>query len=214
MLIALVMDNKHNWFYPRLTELAAKIRAQGHECVIVLSDPPGVAAGTDIAFYLGHEGYIGKTSRAKSKHNIVVHASDLPKGKGMSPATWQIIEGKNIIPVTLFEVAPGFDTGDYYLKDRVKLDGTELLEEWQSKLGECIERMMLRFIADSGRLRARKQRGRSTVYRRRTPADSELDVNRTLKSQFNLLRVADNERYPAYFRHKGRTYLLKVYGQP
>ena len=29
-----------------------------------------------------------------SKHNIVVHGSNLPKGRGMSPITWQILEKK------------------------------------------------------------------------------------------------------------------------
>ena len=26
-------------------------------------------------------------------HNLVVHESDLPFGKGMSPFTWQVVEG-------------------------------------------------------------------------------------------------------------------------
>ena len=38
-----------------------------------------------------------------SKHSLVVHSSNLPQGKGWSPMTWQIIEGKNKITNTLFE---------------------------------------------------------------------------------------------------------------
>ena len=27
-------------------------------------------------------------------HNIVIHANDLPRGKGWSPLTWQVLEEK------------------------------------------------------------------------------------------------------------------------
>ena len=35
-----------------------------------------------------------------NKNNIVVHASDLPKGRGFSPMSWQILEGKNKIKLS------------------------------------------------------------------------------------------------------------------
>ena len=31
------------------------------------------------------------------------------------------------------------------------------------------------------------------------------------KSQFNLLRIVDNELYPANFKYKNKTYLVKIY---
>lgn len=210
MKVNIVMDNKNNWFYPRRVGLIRRIKELGHTCAFY-SHMRKVPRGSDVTFYLGHEGYIGQSVREKSRHNIVVHASDLPKGKGMSPATWQILEGKRTIPVTLFEVAPGFDTGDYYFKRKVILNGGELIDEWQEKLGRCIEEMMLRFVREESVLRLKKQRGKGSVYRRRTPADSELDPRRSIAEQFNLLRVVDNQRYPAFFRHKKSTYVIKIY---
>lgn len=210
MKVNIVMDNKNNWYYPRTGSLAKAIKRLGHSCELHHSQKQ-VPAGSDVTFYLGCEDYIKRSSRAKSRHNIVVHAGDLPKGKGMSPATWQILENKNKIPVTLFEVAPGFDTGDYYLKDSFVLDGTELIGEWQDKLGGCIDRMIIKFLKNIKRMKLLKQKGRATAYKRRGPDDSELDINKSIKSQFNLLRVVDNERYPAFFKHMGRKYVIKIY---
>jgi len=204
------MDNKNNWYYGRTSGLINQIKKLGHTCKLY-ENQKQVPQNSDVTFYLGHEGYITKEHRSKSKYNIVVHASDLPKGKGMSPTTWQILENKNKIPVTLIEVADGFDAGDYYLKDSFKLDGTELINDWQDKLGACIDNMIIKFLKNINKIKPIKQKGRSTVYRRRREDDSELDINKSIKSQFNLLRVVNNERYPAFFKYKNNKYILKIY---
>ena len=55
---------------------------------------------------------------------------------------------------------------------------------------------------------AQPQCGEASFYQRRRPADSELDPNRSLVAQFNMLRVVDNQRYPAFFYAHGRRYIL------
>ncbi len=45
---------------------------------------------------------------------------------------------------------------------------------------------------------------------RRTPLDSQLDPGKSLAEQFDLLRVVDNERYPAFIYHRGKRYLIKI----
>ena len=61
----------------------------------------------------------------------MVHESDLPEGRGMSPFTWQILEGKSVIPVTLLEATKELDAGKVYGKINVKLNGSELIDEWR-----------------------------------------------------------------------------------
>ena len=46
---------------------------------------------------------IEKEFLSKHKHNIAVHESSLPKGRGWAPLFWQILEGKNTMPIVLFE---------------------------------------------------------------------------------------------------------------
>ena len=55
-----------------------------------------------------------------------------------------------------------------------------------------------------------KQSGVETFYKKRGPDDSALDVNKTIIEQFNLLRTVDNEKYPAFFIHKGKKFLVKI----
>ena len=54
------------------------------------------------------------------------------------------------------------------------------------------------------------QNGDETIYQKRTPKDSELDINKSLYEQFNLLRVVDNESYPAFFTINGHKFFLKI----
>ena len=42
-------------------------------------------------------------------------------------------------------------------------------------------------------------KGKATYFKKRTPEDSKININKSLKSQFNLLRVCDEKNYPAFF---------------
>jgi len=210
MNINIIIDNKNSWFYEKIGRLKKGIKKVGHNSR-VLSDASNIKDKSFISFFLSCEKYITSEIRRRSKYNIVVHASDLPKGKGMSPTSWQILEGENKIIVTLFEVADKIDAGDYYLKNFFLLDGTELLNEWQEKLYQCMEKMILYFISNEATLKPIKQKGKSSLYPRRRPEDSELNLSKSLKSQINLLRVVDNEKYPAFFKYKNKKYILKIF---
>lgn len=54
----------------------------------------------------------------------------------------------------------------------------------------------------------------SSHCRRCRPADSQLDPERSLAEQFNLLRVVVNQRYSAFFDWHGRRYVLQVQPEP
>ena len=147
----------------------------------------------------------------KNKHNLVVHESNLPKGKGWSPLTWQILEGSNEIPIVLFEATKDVDSGDIYLKDVIKLNGYELIDEIREKQATKTKELVLKFLELYPNVLPLKQKGKETFYRRRTPEDSKLKIDKSLKEQFSLLRVVDNDKYPAFFVYKGHTYVLKIY---
>ncbi len=53
------------------------------------------------------------------------------------------------------------------------------------------------------------QEGERIYYPRRTPHDSELDINKTIAEQWNLIRACDNEAYPSFFIINGNKYTLK-----
>ncbi len=148
----------------------------------------------------------------KSRHTLVVHESDLPQGRGWSPLSWQIIEGKNNIPVTLFEAAAEIDSGPIYSRTTLHFQGDELVDELRTKQAEASFELCLNFILDypESAAHARPQQGEADYYNRRTPSDSRLDPEKSLREQLNLLRTVDNERYPAYFEIGGTRYTVKI----
>ena len=45
---------------------------------------------------------------------------------------------------------------------------------------------------------------------KRTPEDSELDPHKSIAEQFELMRVADSDRFPCFFNFRGFKYLLFI----
>ncbi|MFA7314332.1 MAG: formyltransferase family protein [Candidatus Magasanikbacteria bacterium] len=208
MLITLLLDNKKSWFYPYAEDLKKKIEEKGNHVYLVHSVDE-VEVG-DFAFFLSCEKIIKKDIRTKNKYNIVVHSSALPKGKGWSPLTWQILEGKNKITNTLFEAVDKVDAGVIYMQNEMEFCGDELLNELHEIQGRSINQLILEFISLYPLIDGKKQVGDETFYERRTSSSSELNIDKSIKEQFNLLRVVDNELYPAYFLYKGNRYILTI----
>ncbi len=46
---------------------------------------------------------VKKNDLDRHQHNLVIHPSNLPQGKGRASLAWQILEGKNEIPIVMFE---------------------------------------------------------------------------------------------------------------
>ncbi|MFC5405013.1 formyltransferase family protein [Cohnella soli] len=205
-----VVSDRRNWVNDYVAAWLPSLKKFAKE-VVWTHDVADLTDG-DIAFFLGCEQIVPQDLLAKNTHNLVVHASDLPKGKGWSPLTWRILEGDNDIPVVLFEAAERVDDGPIYLRERIAFNGTELIDEMRTALAMTTIKLCNRFLDEypgvvSG---AEMQLGESSYYRRRTPSDSKLDPDRSIREQFRLMRVADNDRYPCFFDLDGCTYEIKV----
>ncbi len=210
MKICIVVDNPLSWFVPFAEKLKKNLGQFG--TVDLLSDSKDIPHANDVAFLLSCEKKVTSEILHRSRSNIVVHASELPKGKGMSPLTWQILEGKNRIPITLFEAVEAIDAGPVYIIGYVDFIGNELLHEMQNSVGVKIMEMCETFLNDWPQILSNgiAQNGEPSFYKKRTPGDSRLDPQKSLSEQFNLLRVVDNDRYPAFFEWNGRRYNLKI----
>lgn len=97
------------------------------------------------------------------------------------------------------------DAGPIHLKTSINLNGAELVNEWRQLQAEATINLCLQWVDNYQDLinSAYPQKGVASYYRRRRPADSQLDPERTLAEQFDLLRVVDNDRYPAFFEWRG-----------
>ena len=167
--------------------------------------------GGDILFLISCTEIIGPELRTKYKHSLVAHASAVPDGRGWSPHIWQIVEGKNSIPVTLLEAEDEVDSGAIWNQLTVHLEGHELYDEIYSKLNEVILQLMDSAVENVGTVRPRAQEsGEPTYYRRRTPEDSRLDPNESIAEQFELLRVADPDRFPCFIEYRGKQFSVTL----
>lgn len=203
--IQLLADNPNSWIIPYAKELERRLQAAKYDAKLIYNHSE-VKKG-DVLCLLSCEKLFSNLDL--NKFNLVVHESDLPQGKGWSPVTWQVLEGKKKIPITLFEAEKSVDSGVIYLKDYIHLEGHELNTEIKHLQGDATIQIIMKFLKEKPQ--GTPQEGESTFYPRRRVSDSELDLNKTIEEQFDLLRVCDNERYPAFVIKDGIKYLFKIY---
>jgi UDP-2,4-diacetamido-2,4,6-trideoxy-beta-L-altropyranose hydrolase len=205
-----IVSDRNSWINGYIAELVDGWRSLGHTVEWV--HDVKFAPNGDISFFLGCSQIADKNILFRNTHNLVVHESALPRGRGWSPLTWQIIEGKREIPITLFEASDILDSGKIYLTDVLEYDGSELIDKLRYSQAQKTIFMCRKFVNQYPEiiLRAHNQEGEASYYAHRKKEDSELDVDKSLKEQFNLLRVVDNKNYPAFFKLYGKKYVIKI----
>jgi len=209
MTISIISD-KNSWINNFIPKFIKKLELKNHR-IFWYHEIKDVENG-EICFLLGCSQIMSKDLIKKNRSNIVVHESDLPKGKGWSPLTWQIIDNKNKIPITLIEVDNKIDSGKIYLQESMLFKGHELIDEMRYVQSTYTFNLCLEFIDRYPTIleKGKDQKGRSSFYKKRLPVNSQLMPKKTISEQFNLLRTIDNNRYPAYFFHMGKKYIIKI----
>ena len=165
----------------------------------------------DLLFLVSCSELIKAEKRNRYRHALVIHASDLPDGRGWSPHVWDVLLGKTNLTVSLINAEDSVDTGDIWKQEHIDLRGNELYDELNSLLFKA-EIDLITWACthiDTAHCTPQVQRN-AEYYRKRTPADSEVDVNSSIAEQFNLLRVCDPNRFPAFFKFKGKRFKLTI----
>jgi len=206
-LITILVDND-SWILGYAEELVDKIQLLGFHAKLV-RDQEQVEPGW-VNFMLGCVKIVSLDVLRRNKHNLVVHESNLPKGKGFAPMSWQILQGNTEIPICLLEAEQQVDSGKIWLRDIIELNGTELCDEWRNLQGVKTIEICFKFLVEYENLTPCQQVGEESFYRRRGSSDSELDINKSIKEQFNLLKITDNNDYPAFFEINGIRYKLGI----
>jgi len=205
--VNVLVDNE-SWVLPYAQQLVDWCTEQSLSASLVCDQ--NNLGECDVSFFLGCVELVSNENLAKSQLNLVVHESDLPHGKGFAPVAWQILEGRHEVPVCLLEATEEADSGLVWLRDIIVFDGTELCAQWRHLQGEVTLRLCKKFLQNYATLQPNPQIGAETRYSRRRPRDSELDVDRSIAEQFELLRVVDNKHYPAFFKHRNKTYKIEI----
>ena len=211
MKINILLDTEDSFLHDYTEDLIKNIKKIGHE-VYFFKDHKKIQKG-DILFLLGCKTILKKKHLALNKNNIVVHPSKLPKARGSASLIWEILKGENEIVITLFEANEDIDKGDIYLQESIRFNGYELSDEIRRIQALKTMELVLKYVKAHKKLISKKQIGKGSYYRKRTIKDSELNIDKSLREQFNHLRVVDNKRYPAYFIYNNNKYILKIFRQ-
>lgn len=167
--------------------------------------------GGDILFLIACSEIITADVRERYRASLVVHASDVPRGRGWSPHLWQILEGRNRITVTLLEAEDSVDSGAIWEQHELQFQGHELFDEINTLLYETVINLMDFALENIDKVEPRAQGGQEpSYYPRRTPEDSRIDPDKSIAEQFDLLRIADPDRYPAFLDIRGQRYEIQL----
>lgn len=204
MKISILCTNKNHPIFPQL-ESWQHHNASEHEVELV--DSRKLLSGGDLLILISCSEIIGQDIRDRYQKTLVIHASDLPKGRGWSPHIWQVIEGKKEIMVSLLEAENAVDSGAIWSKKSFSLEGHELWDEINEKLFAVEVELMNFAVENFDIVNPKSQKDiEPSYYPKRNPDNSKIDPRKSIDEQFDLLRVCDPERYPAYFELRGYRY--------
>jgi len=188
----------------------AKRNSQDHDIELVRKKSE--LSGGDILFLVSCGEIISAVERARYSVCLILHASDLPRGRGWSPHIWELAAGASHITLSVLEAEDKVDSGRIWKKVRILVPPTALWEEINHLLFTAEIQLIDFALASYGRIHPEEQPRdlEPTYYRKRSPEDSRIDPQKSLAEQFNLIRVCDPCRFPAFFDYQGERFALKV----
>ncbi|NMM06000.1 hypothetical protein [Polaromonas sp.] len=168
--------------------------------------------GGALLFLISCSEIVSEVDRSSYAKTLVIHASDLPLGRGWSPHIWQILGGATEVTVTLLEAENKVDTGAIWKKVQINVGNDALCDEINHAIFKA-ELMLMDFAVENCEVIKPTPQSATippTYLPRRTPADSKIDPEKSIQDQFNLIRVCDPERFPAYFELHGHKYIIRL----
>lgn len=155
---------------------------------------------------------VNENTRDRFANTLVFHASDLPKGRGWSPYVWDIINGADHITLCLIEAGDRVDTGRVWVKQRIDVAKTDLAADVNSAMFAAMFDLILAVIHTPSCFTPIEQDASitPTYYAKRTPEDSRIDLDKNLREQYDLIRMCDPVRYPAFFEVDGTRFTIRL----
>jgi|SRR3990167_3990919 len=158
----------------------------------------------DVLLYYGWSEIISK-GIYKNKLCLILHPSPLPKYRGGSPIQHQIINGEVKSAITICRVTDKLDSGGIYSQTPFSLEGSlNDIFDRIVKIGTRDTVKVLKQLAAKTIKLIPQDENKATVYKRRTPGESELFPEdfrtESAKDLYNFIRAL-NDPYPnAYIK--------------
>lgn len=209
MKVSIICSNPS---HPVNSYLSAWVKRHGQDHDIEVVRKKNELTGGDILFLVSCSEIVSANDQALYGVCLVLHASDLPRGRGWSPHIWELVAGASHITLSLLEAKDKVDTGRIWQKVHISISPTALWDEINHQLFTTEIQLMDFALASYGQIQPKEQFTdvMPTYFRQRTPQDSCIDPYQSLASQFDLIRVCDPHRFPAFFEYRGQRFALKL----
>jgi methionyl-tRNA formyltransferase len=148
----------------------------------------------DFVFFL-HWSHIIPQEVHEKFNCVVFHMTDLPFGRGGSPLQNLIVRGFDETVISAIKVKEGIDTGPIFLKKRLYLGGTA--EEIFLRAGKVMLEMIEIIVRENPP--PVPQAGEVTIFKRRRPEESNIQLLSETEKIFDFIRMLDAENYPKAF---------------
>jgi methionyl-tRNA formyltransferase len=165
----------------------------------------------DVLFIISYTKILSVSLFDKVKLPLIVHESNLPLGRGCSPVLWEVLNKKKNFYVSIIKADQKVDSGKIVLKKKFNIREDDLYEEIRHKQTISNIEIIKKFLKIYPKIKFKNQIGKPTYFRKRTIKDSELNINKSIKSQFNLMRINNNKDWPSYFYIHGKKFIIKIF---
>ena len=155
----------------------------------------------DFLFLVSCSQFIPANMLMHYNHSLVLPAGDLPNARGWGPHIWKTTEGSEELTLTLLEANEPIDSGDIWLQCKISMPKYLIWDEINTLIFDAEINLMSQAVETVQNIIpiAQSTTNPPTYYRKRQPSDSRLNIDKSLREQFNLLRIYNTNRYPAFF---------------
>ena len=142
---------------------------------------------------------------------INLHSGALPKYRGGSPLSWQIINNEKFIKFAIIKINKGIDTGNIIVNDKFKLKFDYTIKDVHNIVNRKFQRLIIKAL-DKIKKRQKNfipQRGKINYFKQRTPSDGEISWKSMNNLQvYNFIRALSCPYSGAFSYYKRKKILI------
>ena len=149
------------------------------------------------------------------KYGVInLHGGKLPKYRGGSPLSWQIINNEKKIGISVIKINEKIDQGEIITHTSFKNLKTDYINDIQKKSFKVFIKLTLDAlkIIESGK-KLKKQKKSKSYFAQRNDKDSKINWNLKASDVFNFIRAVSYPYKGAFtylFNHKVRIFSSKI----